>query len=249
MRWDEYISPYPSLLISAGGHRVLVDTGAGSLHPTTGKLIPNLRVEGVAPEDIDTVILTHCHRDHIGGTIDGEGRSAFPNARYLMWRDEWEFWTATEPDWGSAQLAQPIKQRMLAFARDKLPPIRGQLDLMDREGEIVPGIARCRLPATRRATWPLPYASGDAQLLYISDAAIHPITVEQPDWYSVFDLAPDRAVASRRQLLQRAAAERPWCTGSFPLPGPGLRRPGRGCVGVAADWDGGECVARMGRGG
>ena len=222
MRWDEYISPYPSLLISAGGHRVLVDTGAGSLHPTTGKLIPNLRAEGVAPEDIDTVILTHCHRDHIGGTIDGEGRSAFPNARYVMWRDEWEFWTATEPDWGSAQLAQPIKERMLAFAREKLPPIRGQLELMDREGEIVPGISAVPAPGHTPGHMAVAVASGDAQLLYISDAAIHPITVEQPDWYSVFDLAPDRAVASRRQLLQRAAAERALVHGfHFPFPGLG----------------------------
>jgi glyoxylase-like metal-dependent hydrolase (beta-lactamase superfamily II) len=222
MRWDEYVSPYPSLLISTGGHRVLVDTGAGSLHPTTGKLLPNLRAEDVVPEDIDTVILTHCHRDHIGGTIGGEGRPAFPNARYVMWRDEWEFWAAAEPDWGSAQLAEPIKQRMLAFAREKLPPIRGQLDLVDREEEIVPGVSAVPAPGHTPGHMAVAVVSGFAQLLYISDTAIHPIHVEQPDWYSVFDLAPDQAVASRRQLLQRAAAERALVHGfHFPFPGLG----------------------------
>ena len=111
---------------------------------------------------------------------------------------------------------------MLAFARGKLPPIRGQLDLMDCEGEIVPGVSAVPAPGHTPGHIAVAIASGNAQLLYISDAAIHPITVEQPDWYSVFDLAPDRAVASRRQLLQRAAAERALMHGfHFPFPGLG----------------------------
>jgi glyoxylase-like metal-dependent hydrolase (beta-lactamase superfamily II) len=221
-RWDACVCPYPSLLIVTGRHQVLVDTGAGNLHPTTGNLIPNLRLEGIAPEDIDTVILTHCHRDHIGGTTDGEGKPAFPNARYVMWRDEWEFWTAAEPDWGPQQIAEDIKRRWLAFTRDKLPPIRDQLDLVDREGEIVPGISAVPAPGHTPGHMAVAVASGDAQLLCISDAAIHPISVEHPDWHPVFDLAPDRAVASKRRLLQRAAADRALVHGAhFPFPGLG----------------------------
>ena len=80
-QWEQYVSPYSSLVINTGQHQVLVDTGAGDLEPTTGKLIKNLHDEGIKPEDIDTVILTHGHPDHIGGNTNSEGKPAFPNAR------------------------------------------------------------------------------------------------------------------------------------------------------------------------
>lgn len=63
--WEHYRSPYPSLLIDTGRERVLVDTGAGALGAETGRLFPNLRAAGDAPEEVDTVILTHSHADHI----------------------------------------------------------------------------------------------------------------------------------------------------------------------------------------
>ncbi len=75
-------------MFDTGDHKVLIDTGAGNLRPTTGKLIPNLQAERILPEDIDTVILTHAHPDHVGGNVDSEGRPAFPNARYVMWKEE-----------------------------------------------------------------------------------------------------------------------------------------------------------------
>ncbi len=95
--WEEYVSPYPSLVIQTDKHRVLVDTGADGMAPTTGKLVENLKAEGIEPDEVDTVILTHGHPDHIGGNIDSESKPAFKNARYVMWKDEWDFWTS-EPD-------------------------------------------------------------------------------------------------------------------------------------------------------
>ena len=88
--WDVYVSPYPSLVIDTGEHRVLVDTGMGSMVPTTGNLIQNLIAAGFSPDEIDIVILSHAHPDHIGGNLDEAGCPAFPNARWVMGRSEWD---------------------------------------------------------------------------------------------------------------------------------------------------------------
>jgi glyoxylase-like metal-dependent hydrolase (beta-lactamase superfamily II) len=90
--WVEWTNTYICLLIATGTHYVLVDTGAGGLASTTGMLPQNLRALGIPPEAIDTVVLTHGHPDHIGGTIDAVGNQVFPHARFVMWRTDWEFW-------------------------------------------------------------------------------------------------------------------------------------------------------------
>jgi glyoxylase-like metal-dependent hydrolase (beta-lactamase superfamily II) len=223
-QWTEYASPYPSLVIDTGEHRALVDTGAGNLMPTTGKLIPGLQAEGIAPDEIDTVVLTHAHPDHIGGTVDSEGRPAFPNARYVLWRVEWEFWTA-EPDLSHIQIDEQIKQLIVTCARSHLSPIQGQLDLLDladSEPEIVPGIHAVAALGHTPGQIAVVVCSQGERLLCVSDAIVHPIHVEQPGWYIVNDVSTEQALSSRRRLLQRAATERALVHGfHFPFPGLG----------------------------
>jgi glyoxylase-like metal-dependent hydrolase (beta-lactamase superfamily II) len=219
--WEEYVSPYSGLVINTGQNRVLVDTGADAMAPTTGKLMSSLQAEGIAAEDIDTVILTHAHPDHIGGDIDTEGKPAFPNARYVMWKDEWDFWTQ-EPDVSRLQVPDYIKEALLTFARENLPPIQGQLHLVDQEAEIVPGIRVAPAAGHTPGHVVVAISSGSEQMLYISDAALHPIHLRQPDWYAAVDLDPRQALASRRRIMDMAAAENALVYAShFPAPGLG----------------------------
>jgi glyoxylase-like metal-dependent hydrolase (beta-lactamase superfamily II) len=216
--WTEYVSPYSGLVVDTGRNRVLVDTGAGTMAPTTGKLIPSLQAEGITPEQIDTVILTHGHPDHIGGAIDDTGKPAFANARYVMCKEEWEFWTS-EPDLSHLQAADYIIELLLTFARSCLPPLRHQIDLVEAEAEVVPGVHLVAAPGHTPGHVAVAMSSGDEELLYISDAALHFLQLEQPDWYSVVDLAPGQTLASRRRLLGRAAAGRALVHAShFPFP-------------------------------
>ena len=217
-QWAEWVSPYICLLINTGEHRVLVDTGADRLDPNTGKLVQNLKAVGIVPKDIDTVIITHGHPDHIGGNTDSEGKPAFPDAKYVMWQDEWDFWTSEQAE---TKLDEHVREILLKFARKNLPPIQGQLELVDHETEIVSGIRALAAPGHTPGHMALTISSRGEQLLCVSDAVLHPIHLEQPEWYAAVDFAPEQVVATRRGLLKRAAAEKALVL-AFHFPFPGL---------------------------
>jgi glyoxylase-like metal-dependent hydrolase (beta-lactamase superfamily II) len=92
MPTDQIITPYTYLFVSTSDHRVLVDMGAGDLGDDTGKLVHNMRAAGIDPAEIDTVVITHAHGDHVGRSIDDQERLVYPNARYYIWKGEWDFW-------------------------------------------------------------------------------------------------------------------------------------------------------------
>lgn len=203
--WESYPSPYPSLLIDTGEALILVDTGAGALAPTTGQLIPNLRALGVTPAQIDLVVLTHGHPDHIGGNLDSAGHVAFPNARWVMGRDEWAFWAADPAMTDSkTPLFTAIMRRV---ARTQLPPIQARLTLVDDGAEIAPGIQVVAAPGHTPGQIALRITSQGEQLLWAADTCFHPIHVEHPDWITQFDHLPDVTVATRRKLFGQAAAD------------------------------------------
>lgn len=218
--WKEYVSPYPSLVVYTGSHVVLVDTGLGDVLPTTGKLMTNLEAERVHPEDIDVVILTHGHGDHIGGNLNSEGDPAFPNARYVMWREEWDFWTQ-EPDLSPLGLDEQRKQLLIDLARKNLLPIRSQVQLVEADTEIVPGVEVAGIPGHTPGLMAVSIGSGNDQLVCISDLALHPIHLEQPEWFADVDLDQKQLLETRRSFFSRLTADGPLVF-AFHFPFPGL---------------------------
>jgi glyoxylase-like metal-dependent hydrolase (beta-lactamase superfamily II) len=129
--------------------------------------------------------LTHPHPGHIGGNLDSNGSLTFPNARYVMSRDEWDFWTS-RPDLSSLKCGDHLKQLLLQYAADMLPPIRQRLHFVTDEVEVVPGVRTLATPGHTPGHMAVQVSSQGETLIDAVDAILHPILIERLDWYSVW---------------------------------------------------------------
>jgi glyoxylase-like metal-dependent hydrolase (beta-lactamase superfamily II) len=214
--WSELIVSYICLMIQTDERLLLVDTGwgTGSAFPGAGKLVENLRAVGIEPEKVDTVIITHGDGDHIGGNANDDGAPTFPNARYVMWRAGWEHFTSEET------LAQMEAERA-AFTRARLVSIRDRIDLIDEETDIAPGVRVVPAPGHKPGHTAVVVSSSGEKLLCIADTVALSLQLQYPDWHMIFDVAPEEAVVTRRQLFEWAAEEK-MLVHSYHLPFPGL---------------------------
>jgi len=201
---NDWIIPFAGLLIKTGGRVVLMDTGAGGLGPDTGKLPENLRAAGVRPDDIEIIIHTHAHRDHVGGNTDSAGKTVFRNARYFMWKDEWDYWNA---DKTRTSFQGSGREGALELTLKNLAVLKGRVELIEREGEIVPGVSAIRAPGHTPGHMALLISSGGQELLCLADTVHHIIHLEHPEWATAIDLDREQVAATRRKLLGRAAGE------------------------------------------
>ena len=211
---DRITTPYTCLFVDTGQHRVLIDTGAGNLaaaapmmfpsidHATTvtGTLLRNLEATGIDRSTVDTVVITHAHPDHVGGTLNNDGALVFGNARYVVPRDEWDFWM-------SEVAAATAPGPMVDIARRNLDAMRDRLILVDDGAEIVPGIRVIAAVGHTPGHVALSITSDSEQLLHISDVVLYPLHLEHPDWMPVFDILPEEAAASKRRIFDRAAEQ------------------------------------------
>lgn len=203
-------------LIRAGKRLILVDTGGGTLiGPGAGNLPGLMRQAGVKPEDITDVVLTHVHRDHIGG-LAADGRAAFPKAVVRLSRAERDFWTSAEHEAKAPERAKST----FAATRDMLALYPGKVEVFEPGQEIAPGVSILEAYGHTPGHVALLVKSKGAGLLLFGDL-LHALALQtaRPDVAIAFDSDPAKAVASRKALLARAAAEG-WLVSGVHVPGP-----------------------------
>lgn len=195
-----------SLLVRGKGQTVLVDTGCGDKGvrapgamgvENAGTLLENLAAEGVAADDVDVVLNTHLHFDHCGGnTIEEAGklRPAFPRARYILQKGEWE--AATHPN-------DRTRGTYLAENFEPLADAKA-VELVDGDAEIVPGLRMVQAPGHTEDHVVVEVESGGDYALYIGELSQHPVQLERLAWISAFDIMPLVSLETKKRFVERA---------------------------------------------
>lgn len=201
-----------SWLVRDRGRTILIDTGAGNHKPRPHAqyfdhlktpYLERLAEAGVAPKDVDLVLLTHLHVDHVGWNtrLDG-GRwtPTFPNARYVFSRREYEYFT-------NPVNLNERNQTSFLVQQDSVDPIiaTGLADMIDIDGsDAVEGFTFHSTPGHSIAHASIAFSSAGETAFFSGDVMHHPVQAHRPDWNAAFDAFPDEARASRWWALQFA---------------------------------------------
>lgn len=211
-------------LLRSQGRTILVDTGLGPAGALMGAgtpnpvlvnppahLLENLQAVGVRPEDVDTVILTHLHADHVGWNLTGEvgqRRPTFPRARYLVHQTDWETFTqaAGRFPWIEQTIA-PLETH-------------GVLELTSDGHAVADHLTLLHTPGHTPGHQSVLVTSGDERAIIWGDLAVHPAQLTEPDWRFAADMDADAARQTRSHLLDRIEAEGMTVAARhFPAPG------------------------------
>ena len=220
-----------------GDHTVLIDSGAGTvMGPTAGMLPGHLAAAGIAPAEIDVLVLTHLHPDHVGGLVAADGKPVFPNATMLVHEAEIAFW---RDDAIRGQAPDAVKP-FFDLARNVLDVYKSKTSPFSRDGEVLPGVQTMLLPGHTPGHTGFNFVSGDQNLLIWGDLVHAPaLQFSHPQWSLAFDVDMDKARATRAKIFDQASADRLRVAGMHLLfPGVGhVAKEGSGYDFVPAQWD------------
>jgi len=200
-----------SLLVRTGEKNILIETGIGNklpdrlaqIYKQPAKLLDNLHVAGVAPEDIDIVINTHLHFDHCGWNTVRRGDqmvATFPNAKYYVQEQEWE------------HACQQMERDAISYMSPYYDPLieTGQMVLLNGDLELSPGISVKVFPGHTAKMQAVIIESGRKKACYISDLIPTSAHIDLT-WVMAFDLFPLETIESRKEYYAWAIPEK-WLT-------------------------------------
>lgn len=202
---DAYQPGFTPTVVNTGREVVMFDTGNGEngfvSRPNGGWLARELAVAGFKPEDIDVVVLTHGHSDHIGGIIEG-GKPLFSNARYVISAAEHDFWAPEGKHSGDVE-------SMAAVYRANIVPLAERFTFIKPGDDVVPGIRSVEAPGHTPGHLNFLIETEGQSLYMLGDCAHHQVaSLARPDWHCVFDIDPEQAAATRKRVFDMLATER-----------------------------------------
>ena len=196
---------YGCFFLRSQGKTVLVDTGMGPgphahLEGRTGNLLGQLAANSVTPDDVDIVIHTHLHQDHVGWNVDSSGASNkpyFPHARYLGPRKDWEHFSRPEV----LPTAPHVTKNVIPL--DDL----GLIDFIDDGHNVTDEITTLETPGHTPGHQVILVSSQGEKAAIIGDLIHNPVQIYEPDWCAFVDTSPDDTRRSRKSFMDRAERE------------------------------------------
>jgi glyoxylase-like metal-dependent hydrolase (beta-lactamase superfamily II) len=223
---DSFLQPgivptsFTALLVNTGSKLILIDAGtAGQLGPTTGHMLAALAAAGVQPSQIDTILISHFHPDHINGIKDKDGWPVFENAEILVPAPEWAHWM----DDARMNAAPEAARSSFLNARRIFRDIAREVKRFEPGKEVAPGITSIAAYGHTPGHTAYAVTSGNQSILALGDTTNHPwLFARNPHWQGVFDTDGNMAVETRKRMLDRAATDKMLVQGyHFPFPASG----------------------------
>jgi glyoxylase-like metal-dependent hydrolase (beta-lactamase superfamily II) len=235
MPQGQIVIPITTLVLNQGGRITLLDTSRGNA--PNGNWMANFRAAGFDPAQVNTIIISHFHGDHIGGIRGQDGAATFPNAEVMVPTPEWAFWM------DDARMNQAPEAQRGGFqnARRIFGPMAKDVKQYEPGKELITGVTSVAAPGHTPGHTTFMISSGNGKLMVMSDTTNHPaLFVRNPDWSAVFDMNADEARATRRKMLDMAASERAQVAFYHaPFPATGfIAKEGNGFRFVPAQWTG-----------
>ena len=205
----ELIHPrFGVVAIRSSGRLVVVDTG---MNGPDGGLLADMAAKGVDREAVDLVVTTHLHPDHVGWNLN-DGRPTFPNARYLVPRSDWEYWTAP----GVIESAPHVTESVVPLDEARV------MDLIDGEYDVTPELKAVPTPGHTPGHISISISSRGSRGFVLGDVAHSPAQAHHTDWSPAFDVDPDLARATRHRVFDDLESGGVLIqSGHFPEPGYG----------------------------